>query len=416
MDRSMKMMKQIKEIIGHVIYFVITRLFPLFPKRVLKALMGVCRTLLLPGDTIESGQAVLKTGAVRIEGRWIDSVETKPSNEMDLVQRVVSSFCAAKQMQLKIPRPYRPSTDWGDSLAAGWQSYYAAMSRGDLTMIAAFLRNFFRNEGISGLWGNRDMFGGFCYCNKLDQLGKANRMREQYVVWRENLPSTPLEELDAPRVGNPWGYRFNGMLLYEPVFEYNFQAHYFDKLLRNLQTPVVVEIGGGFGGLAYHLLRCNPSIKYVGFDLPENIFIQTYYLSCTFPNARILTYLEDSAPLDSNLLDHYDIVLLPNFELPRVESKIADLIINVRSLSEMSYETITEYFMQIDRIGRLFFYHENIYKARRDKNFGIPSTAFPVLKKFIPIASSISRWPRYQSNSAYPCQENLFIHCDALSL
>jgi putative sugar O-methyltransferase len=239
-------------------------------------------------------------------------------------------------------------------------------------------------------------------------------MWEQYVVWRENLPFTPLEELDAPRVGNPWGYRFHGMLLYEPVFEYNFQAHYFDQLLHGLQTPVVVEIGGGFGGLAYHLLRCRPGVKYIGLDLPENILIQTYYLSSIFPNARILTYRQDSAPLDRALLDHYDIVLLPNFELPRIGSGIVDLIVNVRSLSEMSYETITEYYMQIDRIGRLYFFHENLYKARLDGLFGIPSTEFPSLKNFTLVVSSESRWPRYQRKSIYPCRENLYIHRDAL--
>lgn len=375
--------------------------------------MRVCETSLLVRDTLESGQAVSRREIVGFEGRWIDLVETKPSNEMDLVQQVISSFCAAKEKQSNVPIPYLPGGRWKDLLDVEWQSSYDAISKGDVTKMAAFLRNFFRNEGISGIWG----MGGFsalCHLDKLDQLVMAKSMIKQYIVWRNNLPLTPLEELDAPRIGNPWGYGFDGMLLYEPVFEYNFQAHYFDKLLYNIQTPIVVEIGGGFGGLAYHLLRCRPSIKYIGFDLPENILIQTYYLSCTFPNRRIFTYQGDSNPINRELLNQNDIVLLPNFELPRVESLIADLIINVRSLSEMSDDTITEYFMQIDRIGRLFFYHENIYKARRDGLFGIPSTAFPVLKNFIPIAASESRWPKYQSNSVYPCQENLFIHCDAL--
>lgn len=333
---------------------------------------------------------------------------------MDLVKRVISSFCVAKQMQSNKPVPYLPSGGWKDFLAFEWQRYYDAMSREDITTMAEFLWNFFRNEGISGLWGNRGVFNAFCRLNKLAQLQRAKKRIDNYVVWRSNLPSTPIEELDAPRVGNPWGYRFNGLLLYELVFIYNFQAHCFDNLLRHLQTPVVLEIGGGFGGLAYHLLHCRPSIKYIGFDLPENILIQTYYLSCTFPNARILTYQENSAPLDRNLLNHYDIVLLPNFELPRVESSIADLIVNVRSLSEMSCETISEYLKQIDRIGRLFFFHENIHKARRDGLFGIPSTDFPTLENFISIAASESRWQKHQSNPGYPCQENLFIHCEAL--
>src|SRR5205814_238972 len=146
------------------------------------------------------------------------------------------------------------------------------------------------------------------------------------------------------------------------VFEYNFQAHYLGRLLVDIESPVVIEIGGGFGGLAYQLLCRRPAIKYVGFDLPENLLIQSYYLSCIFPNARILTYGDDSPPLTRKQLDAYDVVLLPNFELRRADSLIADLVVNVRSLSEMASATIAEYIAQIDRVGRLFFFHENIYR------------------------------------------------------
>lgn len=163
------------------------------------------------------------------------------------------------------------------------------------------------------------------------------------------------------------------------------------------------------------MLRRRPSIKYIGFDLPENLLIQTYYLSCLFPNARIAVYQEGTRPLTLKQLDNYDIVLLPNFELKRTDSLIADLIVNVRSLSEMSYETIAEYFAQIDRVGRLFFSHENIYKPRKDHLWGIPSTAFPSLKKFTQIVANESRWPKYNGDSAYPCQENLFIRRSAIS-
>jgi hypothetical protein len=106
---------------------------------------------------------------------------------------------------------------------------------------------------------------------------------------------------------------------------------------------------------------------------------------------------------------------LPNFTLPDIESSIADLIINIRSLSEMQFETIKEYMHQIDRIGRLFFFHENIFAPRRDGLFGIPSTTFPSLANFRLIASAESRWPKYQKDSGYPCQENLYIHRDVIS-
>jgi hypothetical protein len=129
-------------------------------------------------------------------------------------------------------------------------------------------------------------------------------------------------------------------------------------------------------------------VQYIGFDLPENALIQDYYLSCAFTGGAF--------------------TLLPNFELPKVKIK-ADLIINLGSLSEMPRETILEYLKQIDRIGRLFFFHENLAGERGDSLHGIPISEFPQLTSFTQVSSSISRWPRYQGTS-YPCEERVFIH------
>jgi putative sugar O-methyltransferase len=390
--------------IKYILYLLGTRLFAILPKygRSLEYMIG-------------STEAASKKSSVGFEGKWINSVETKPRNEMDLVQSVVSAYCSAKETQLKVPGAYRPDGSlWGnDTLRARLSPYDDAISRGDMEMIAGYLRNFFRNEGISGLWTGVDAYDNFCRSGKFSQALRANSMIQQYLVWRENLPFIPVKELDAPRVGNPWGYRFQGMLLYEPVFTYNFQAHYFDQLLCGLQTPVILEIGGGFGGLAHHLLSGNPRIKYIGLDLPENILIQTYYLSSIFPDAKILTYVKDSSPIDHNILEHYDIVLLPNFELPSIASGIIDLIVNVRSLSEMSRDTISEYYMQIDRIGRLFYFQENLFKGNKEAMTNrIPMTEYPSLRNFTLVSSSESRWPKYQRNSwfRFICRENLYIH------
>src|SRR5262249_29428051 len=160
-------------------------------------------------------------------------------------------------------------------------------------------------------------------------------MTSQFNAWKRFRPEASLRDLDAPRIGNPWGYVFDDNVLYEPVFEYDYHAHYFRTLLSHLQAPVVLEIGGGFGGRAYHILKSAPSTKYLGFDLPENALLQAYYLSCAFPRAKVLVYDREIATLDRSVLDAYDIILMPNFVLPQVQSRTVDLIVNSKSLSEM---------------------------------------------------------------------------------
>ena len=80
-----------------------------------------------------------------------------------------------------------------------------------------------------------------------------------------------------------------------------------------------------FGGLAYQILKRNPRARYIGFDLPENMFLQSYYLSCAFPDLAIKTFDGDTGEITASALARYDAILLPNFVLPRLESGCADL-------------------------------------------------------------------------------------------
>jgi putative sugar O-methyltransferase len=361
-------------------------------------------------------QKVEQLEGIRFGGCWIDSVETAPAHELDVVERVLRGFRAAKARQADASEAYLPGGSWESTLANEWRHYQDALHRDDIREVAGYLRNFFRNEGISGLWGGRAMYDTFCHADRLARLNRAHAMVDHYRVWRECCPSAALEELDAPRVGNPWGFRFGDLLLYEPVFEYNYQAHYLDGLLREVEAPVVVELGGGFGGLAYHLLRRRPAATYVGLDLPEHLLIQSYYLSCTFPDKRILVYQADSPAVDAATLDDYDALLLPNYLLPELPPRVADAVVGVHSLTEMSAEAMGETLRQVDRIGRRYFFHESIYKKRPGGRPGVPSSEFPPLQDFQEVMACPTRWPKYDGQSSYPCWEHLLVHRQALSI
>jgi hypothetical protein len=97
--------------------------------------------------------------------------------------------------------------------------------------------------------------------------------------------------------------------------------------------------------------------------------------------------------------------------LVKLKKCVWENLLTFQLLNGEQYNTL----LRFDRIGRLFFYHENIYKARKDGIGGIPSVDFPALENFVLIAASESRWPKYQSCSCYPCQENLFIRKDVVA-
>jgi putative sugar O-methyltransferase len=345
--------------------------------------------------------------------RVTNSVEQRPEREREIISKLIDSFPAIKEHQKFASAPYLPGAGW-KNMEKGRLFYHNAIAQKDTETLASLFRNFFRNEAVAGFWGGNNMFQKFCGDTQLQKDARAILFMKNYGAWRKQFPIVPLKELDAPKIGNPWGYFMDGHILYEPVFGYHYQARYFQSLVAHLENPVVIEVGGGFGGLGYHILKAIPSAKYIGFDLPENCLLQTYYLSCAFPNAKVLSFSEEVNALDRKTIETYDIIVMPNFMLPKVESIGADLIVNVRSLSEMPAETIAEYLQHIDRIGRLWFFHENISEPRRDGNFGIPSSQFPPLRNYVRVAASESRWPTYQADTTYPCQENLFLHRDVL--
>ena len=366
------------------------------------------------------GNGGLRCGGERIkaagfEGKWTASVEATPPGETELVAQLMNSLALMKREQDGFPSAYIPAHEWRCLLEDQWKRPLQYTRDHDVAKMASFLRNFFRNEGLSGFWGQSNMFEQFQLKDSLWDLRGEYVMYLEMEVLNEFLPDWDVADLAAPEVGNPWGYKVRGSLLYEPVFTYFLQAEYINRLVQCAARPVVLEIGGGFGGLASHLLKRNPSLRYVGLDLPENVVIQSYYLSCVFPELKVYVHNEDFISLDSAMLESYDVVLLPNYCLPKVQAGVIDMLVNVRSLSEMSKETIAEYFEQIDRIKPAYFFHENIFKDRGDGLHGIPSSKFPALKNYRLVHSGPSRWVRYGADSIYPCHENLFQCNDKLA-
>jgi putative sugar O-methyltransferase len=341
-----------------------------------------------------------------IEGYVVESLENIPDKEEQIVSALINSFTYSKAHQINVSMPYQPGADWAKLLCQEWKDKYVLIQNKDLKKLSHLLRNFFRNEFLSGFWGNDKMFSKF-----LDGgWGRAFGMHQQYKAWRDLFPEADISDLAAPLIGNPWGYVIEGNLLYEPVFEYYYHANLIQKLLKPIEKPVIVEIGGGFGGLAFHIIKKMPNAKYIAFDLPENILLQGYYLQCAYPEARIMCYSASSIIYDEIVIDDFDIILMPNFMLPKMPQSIADLVVNIRSLSELPIDTIRAYISEIDRIGKLYFFHENIFKSRLDGLSGVPVPDFPGLTNFCHVYEAESKWPRYGKSSDYPCREYLYMH------
>ena len=121
-----------------------------------------------------------------------------------------------------------------------------------------------------------------------------------------------------------------------------------DSLIKN-DSPTFIEIGAGYGGIISKLKKRYPKSRCVLFDLPELSAVQTYYISSEFPNAKIF-YYKDLLNVGNDLFSsNFDFLILPGVTFERLPSNYIDLIINMRSMMEMSSTIIKYYFDNIHR-------------------------------------------------------------------
>lgn len=380
-----------------VMDFTLSRLPGRVRRRLVKSLMA--------NDGKEEG-ILDRARVLGFRGKWSREEPDLASDGAELARTLGGIWLGMKDRQSTVPPAYLPAPAWGAILDAEWSEPRERIEAGDLAAFEVFLRNFFRNGGISGLWGSRRMFDDFATAPRRSDLERLALFMRQFEAWRREVPGGNLDDLDEARVGNPWGYDVDGRLVVEPAFEYHTLALRIRDLVADAARPVVLEIGGGFGGLARQILRLIPGVRYVGLDLPENVVIQSWYLTRSLPDRRIVFDEVDKANRQD--LTEVDALILPNWALADLRLSRLDVVVNVHSFGEMDRSTLETYFAEIIRLRPEWIFHDNLGSPRRDHIYGITATEYPPLHGYRLVASCESRWPRYDHHSPYPCRENLF--------
>lgn len=301
-----------------------------------------------------------------------------PAPDKALVSRLTACLQAAKRAQ---PSAFQATGEW------------RAILDENEDLRRESLRTMFRDVG-------QTVIGANFSARALDRPSLKGTIKKPFIlkgihqdlrIWRSVIDHPDIRDLAAPDIGSPWGGVVEGTLVYPGVC----RAHYFASQAANLlgHSGTIAELGGGYGEFAYRLLKANPNIRYIDFDLPEVLFKASYFLMSAFPEKRFLLFDEiGDRPLTNELVRQYDIVLMPNFMLPKLES--ADLFINTRSLSEMSRPTIEGYLREIFRVTRRYFLHENSNEAveTRGGHIEIPASQFPIDSMFRRIYAHKSPW------------------------
>jgi putative sugar O-methyltransferase len=150
----------------------------------------------------------------------------------------------------------------------------------------------------------------------------------------------------------------------------------------DLRRPrVVMELGAGYGRLAWLFLTVRPGTTYVIVDLPESLVVSQHYLTAELPHLRVARYeetrlLERVSRAD---LTGRDLWFFLPWQLDRLEDLSVDAFVNIYSLQEMTRENISAYLAAAGRLTRRRAY---VKQHRTERNLAdgivVTSADYPV--------------------------------------
>jgi putative sugar O-methyltransferase len=309
------------------------------------------------------------------------------NNEYDeiLLKRICDAYNKSKLVQSKSENIFSPSNEWLPIYENSLKDVISALKTYNYQKLHSIFANFYREDCSDGLVGSYDMRNRY-FGNNISFLNKlqwANSAIHSFKVWSSRqITNEPISNLQSPNIGNPYGFYFNDQFVSCGLYQH-FYASQIKRLLEKKANKSILELGGGFGGMAYFIIRDIPNCSYLDLDLPENIALTSFYLIKAFPQKNITLFGE------SDNLNEFKqgnkIFLMPSFVVKELNSDSIDLVFNSYSLAEMSKETIEFYMSEFERLISKsgYFYHlnHNSKSLVKSDDFGISLEKFCLLFK-----------------------------------
>lgn len=317
-----------------------------------------------------------------IENAFIDR---KADADPRIIERVMTAYNLSKEVQKSAAEDYQVSHMWLPIYQGFMGGLMDVMARRDTAELARMYANFFRERFTVGIHGMPvDMESSYFSGNVSAENAGAymGDVMHRMQIWLDSIGKVqPLSALKTPQIGNPYGFYIDGEFYRAGVDYQHYYASIIHRLTRSKQRRVVLELGGGFGGLGDFLVRDHADLTYIDVDLPENMALTAFYLLSAHPDKKIALFGEvDLKTVD---LHAYDALVLPNFAMADLQDNTVDLSFNSYSLAEMSLSNVANYIAQFNRITTKFIYHVNhtrIPPVRAD-DFPIDTNKFELVSR-----------------------------------
>jgi hypothetical protein len=187
-----------------------------------------------------------------------------------------------------------------------------------------------------------------------------------------------ISSLSYPTHGNQSGAYIDNVFVGVGSFDNEFYGSILSGLIENDDRPVIAELGGGYGKLAFFTLRDISNSCFVDFDLPETLCLAAYYLMKSWPNKKTLLYGEENYSEKSH--KKYELIFMPPSQIENIGKNSIDLFLNKNSLGEMTSKSAANYIHHITSSTKYFFHmnHDIFPEIYSDNLPGLLGHEYPI--------------------------------------
>lgn len=158
-----------------------------------------------------------------------------------------------------------------------------------------------------------------------------------------------LTNLEEPETGAPISIRYQGRRISQDLCNSVHEFYSATEGRRDSPPGSVIEIGGGYGRVAWVFLSTFPGIRYVLCDIAPALAVAQRYLTTLFPERSAFSFRRFHAYTEiADEFEAAEIAFVTPGQLDLLPPQQADLAINISSLHEMRLDQIAHYLKVID--------------------------------------------------------------------
>lgn len=322
------------------------------------------------------------------DGSFVGSVLALPPNKPDEVDAAIAKEIISVHERLK--KVLTADGEWLWINKNKKPEYIRVLQEGDAQGLARILANVFRDPAIYGVITSDFSTTG----SPEGKLALENAILLDLDAWREftEQDDADLPMLDMPRVGNPYGALINDVLISADHPRHDYYALKLAELARVAASkrPVVLEVGGGYGGLCLQFHRRVTGGVFINCDLPESLYLAYYFLR-RGTDKKIVWAIDAMPSFDEGA----DIILVPAQRREIIAGPV-DIVFNANSFSEMERKTMEEYMRLLHRLLPTYFLHQNsnfLLFPNSPRHIEVLASTFPIDKKvFREVYRAIMPW------------------------